>query len=98
MSSSTWRLADLFAKHVFLINGLGWRGTPLHAVTNDIAEGRLVGPSVEDVPAGGLALPMFAIYPDAEPPGPAGRWMIKRLKSCQEKVTAEKHIDGTEYL
>ncbi len=70
----------------------------LHAVTNDIAEGWLVEPSVEDVPAGGLALPMFAIYPDAEPPGPAGRWMIKRLKSCQEKVTAEKHIDGTEYL
>jgi len=24
--------------------------------------------------------------------------MIKRLKSCQEKVTAEKHIDSTEYL
>jgi len=41
---------------------------------------------------------MFAIYPDAEPPGPAGRWMIKLLKSCQEKVTAEKHIDSTEHL
>ena len=49
-------------------------------------------------PGWGLALPMFAIYPDAEPPGPAGRWMIKLLKSCQEKVTAEKHIDSTEYL
>ena len=36
--------------------------------------------SVGDVPAGGLALPMFAIYTDAEPPGPAGRWMINRLK------------------
>jgi DNA-binding transcriptional LysR family regulator len=80
MSSSTWRLADLFAKHAFLINGLGWGGMPLHTVTNDIAKGRLVELSVEDVPAGGLALPMFAIYPDAEPPGPAGRWMIKRLK------------------
>jgi hypothetical protein len=54
--------------------------------------------SVGDVPAGGLALPMFAIYTDAEPPGPAGRGMIKRLKSCQEKVTAEKYIDSTEYL
>jgi hypothetical protein len=36
--------------------------------------------------------------PDAEPPGAAGRWMIKRLKSCPEKVTAEKHIDSGEYL
>jgi len=24
--------------------------------------------------------------------------MSRRLKSCQEKVTAEKHIDSTEYL
>jgi len=24
--------------------------------------------------------------------------MIKRLKICQEKVTAEKHIDSAEYL
>jgi hypothetical protein len=28
MSSSTWRLADLFAKHAFLVNGLGWGGMP----------------------------------------------------------------------
>jgi DNA-binding transcriptional LysR family regulator len=98
MSSTTWRLADLFAKHAFLINGLGWGGMPLHAVTKDIAEGRLVELSVEDVPAGGLALPMFAIYPDAEPPGPAGRWMIERLRSCQGKVMAEEHIDSAEYL
>jgi DNA-binding transcriptional LysR family regulator len=82
MSPSTWRLADLFAKHVFLVSGLGWGGMPLHAVAKDIAEGRLVELSIEDVPPGGLALPMFAIYRDAEPPRPAGRWMIERLKNC----------------
>ena len=27
-------------------------------------------------------LRMFAVYRDAEPPGPAGRWMIERLKQC----------------
>lgn len=80
MSASTWRLADLFAKHAFLIAGLGWGGMPLQAVAKDIAEGRLVELSVEDVPPGGLALPMFAIYRDADPPGPAGRWMIDRMK------------------
>jgi len=26
MSPSTWRLADLFAKHAFLLHGLGWGG------------------------------------------------------------------------
>ena len=80
MSPSTWRLADLFAKHAFLVAGLGWGGMPLQTVAKDIAEGRLVELSVEDVPQGGLTLPMFAIYRDADPPGPAGRWMIDRLK------------------
>jgi DNA-binding transcriptional LysR family regulator len=80
LSPSTWRLADLFAKHAFLVSGLGWGGMPLQAVAKDIAEGRLVELSVEDVPPGGLSLPMFAIYRDADPPGPAGRWMIDRFK------------------
>jgi DNA-binding transcriptional LysR family regulator len=81
MSLSTWRLADLFAKHAFLLAGLGWGGMPVHTVTKDLAERRLVELSVEDVRPGGVALPMFAIYRDAEPPGPAGRWMIERLKA-----------------
>jgi DNA-binding transcriptional LysR family regulator len=80
MSPSTWRLADLFAKHAFLIGGLGWGGMPLHAVEKDIAEGRLVRLSIEDMPPDGLKLPMSAVYRVDAPPGPAGRWMINRLK------------------
>ncbi|MCX4163162.1 MULTISPECIES: LysR family transcriptional regulator [Paraburkholderia] len=86
MSPSTWRLADLFAKHAFLLNGLGWGGMPLHAVAADIASGKLVVLQIEDVPPGGLMLPMFAIYPTAAPPGPAGRWLIDRLKLCPGKL------------
>jgi hypothetical protein len=41
MSSTIWRLADLFAKHHFLLDGLGWGGMPLHAVRKDLEEGRL---------------------------------------------------------
>jgi DNA-binding transcriptional LysR family regulator len=88
MSSSTWRLADLFAKHAFLLNGLGWGGMPLHTVQNDISEGRLVTLSIEDVPPGGLILPMFAVYPTIAPPGPAGRWLIERLKLCPAVLAA----------
>ncbi|NKF34188.1 LysR family transcriptional regulator, partial [Pseudomonas sp. BGM005] len=62
MSPQTWRLADLFAKHTFLLNGLGWGGMPEHAVRADIAAGRLVELAVEDISAGGLRLPMSAAY------------------------------------
>lgn len=82
MSPRTWRLSDLFAKHAFLLNGLGWGGMPVHAVERDIKEGRLVKLSIEDLLPGALILPMSAAYPTAKPPGPAGRWLIERLKQC----------------
>jgi DNA-binding transcriptional LysR family regulator len=80
MSPTTWRLADLFAKHHFLLNGLGWGGMPLHVVRKDLAEGRLAVLSIEDVPPDGLPLAMSAVWQTKSPPGPAGRWFIERLK------------------
>jgi DNA-binding transcriptional LysR family regulator len=88
MSPQTWRLADLFAKHAFLLNGLGWGGMPLHAVEQDISDGRLVELSIEDVTSGGLIMPMSAVYPTSTPPGPAGRWLIERLKRCPGQIPA----------
>jgi DNA-binding transcriptional LysR family regulator len=80
MSPATWRLADLFAKHHFILNGLGWGGMPLHAVRKDLEEGRLKPLAIEDVPPGGLDVPMSAVWQTKSPPGPAGRWFIERLK------------------
>jgi DNA-binding transcriptional LysR family regulator len=80
MSSTTWRLADLFAKHHFLLNGLGWGGMPLHAVRKDLEEGRLSALPIEDVPPDGLILPMSVVWQTKSPPGPAGRWFVDRLK------------------
>ena len=82
MSPSTWRLADLFAKHAFLLNGLGWGGMPTHVVQGDLAAGRLMQLQVEDMPSGELILQMSAVYPTSAPPGPAGRWLIERMKLC----------------
>ncbi len=85
LSPSTWRLADLFAKHAFLLNGLGWGSMPLHAISEDLAVGRLVRLEIEDLSAGGMILPMSAVYSLSAPPGPAGRWLIERLRECPSK-------------
>jgi len=87
MSPLTWRLGDLFAKHTFLLKGLGWGGMPEHAVKHDLLEGRLVKLSIEDLPDEAMILPMSAAYLTAKPPGPAGRWLIERLTQCSGKAT-----------
>ena len=92
MSPLNWRLADLYAKHAFLLNGLGWGGMPLHTVAADLARGRLVLLRIEDLPAGGLTLPMAAIYRTTAPPGPAGRWLIERLKVPRRKPPRVKAV------
>jgi DNA-binding transcriptional LysR family regulator len=92
MSPLTWRLSDLFAKHAFLLKGLGWGGMPLHAVKQDLLEGRLVKLSIEDLPQDSLILPMSAVYLTANPPGPAGRWLIERLKQCSGQPSADQQV------
>jgi len=78
-SPSTWRIADMFAKHHFLLSGLGWGGLPRHVVQRDLDDGRLTLLQIEAVPDGGLPIPMSAVWRTESPPGPAGRWFIERL-------------------
>ena len=92
MSPLTWRLGDLFAKHAFLLKGLGWGGMPLHAVKQDLQEGRLVKLAIEDMAEQSLILPMSAAYLTANPPGPAGRWLIERLKQCPSQTSAALQV------
>ncbi len=92
MSPLTWRLGDLFAKHAFLLKGLGWGGMPLHAVKQDLLEGRLVKLAIEDLAEESLILPMSAVYLTAKPPGPAGRWLIERLKQCPGQPPAAGQV------
>jgi DNA-binding transcriptional LysR family regulator len=80
-SSNTWRLADLGAKHAFLRAGLGWGGMPVGVIEADLANGSLVKIDLEDVPEANLVMPMSAVFRTDKPPGPAGRWLIERLKS-----------------
>ncbi|HUC17640.1 MAG TPA: LysR family transcriptional regulator [Acetobacteraceae bacterium] len=80
LSPKTWRLADLGAKHAFLRAGLGFGSMPLAAVREDLAQGTLVEIAADDMPPEAPLMPMFAIYRTDTPPGPAGRWLIGRLR------------------
>lgn len=77
LSTETWRLGDLGAKHALLLAGLGWGSMPDAMVQEDIAAGRLAvldiaGQSPHDYR-------IFAIHRSDAPPGPAGRWLIDWL-------------------
>jgi DNA-binding transcriptional LysR family regulator len=85
-SPSTWRLADLSTKHAFLKDCVGWGGMPLHLVSTDIEEGRLVVLDVDEMPPSGFILSMSAFHQPSKPPGPAGRWFIEQLKEVWEQT------------
>jgi len=93
VSPRTWRLADLGAKHAFLLAGLGWGGMPYALVARDLAEGRLKALALQDVPREGGVMPMYATYRAEAPPGPAGRWFVERLRELaregEEKESKE---------
>jgi DNA-binding transcriptional LysR family regulator len=85
VSAKPWRLADLGAKHAFLKAGMGWGGMPLHLVQADIDSGALVILDVVEMPRRGAWVPLSAVFNADAPPGPAGRWLIERIKARAEK-------------
>jgi DNA-binding transcriptional LysR family regulator len=85
VSAKPWRLADLGAKHAFLKAGMGWGGMPLHLVQADIHSGALVILDVVEMPKRGAWVLLSAAFKADAPPGPAGRWLIERIKAEAEK-------------
>jgi DNA-binding transcriptional LysR family regulator len=79
LSPLTWRLADLGAKHAFLLAGFGWGHMPLHMVRDEIARGRLLKIRIQGFPRRAQILVLHAVYRKDAPPGPAGRAFIKQL-------------------
>jgi DNA-binding transcriptional LysR family regulator len=82
-SRNTWRLADLGAKHAFLRAGLGWGHMPLPWVADDLASGRLVRIELEGPGAG--IMPMMAIFKADTLLGPAGRWLLDRIRTQADR-------------
>jgi hypothetical protein len=45
-----------------------------------------------------LVLPMSAAYLTAKPPGPAGRWLIERLKQCSGQRAVSPQVAQAQTL
>lgn len=84
-SPMTWRLGDLSTKLAFLKDGVGWGGMPMHLIEKDVAAGTLVVLDVDDMPRTGHLLTMSACHRSSQPPGPAGRWFVDRLKTLWQE-------------
>jgi DNA-binding transcriptional LysR family regulator len=79
VSQATWRVGDLNLKHKLLVRGLGWGGMPEPLVRADLAAGRLVQLDLEDYRGGDYLLQVA--HKIETPPGPAGRWLVERLRA-----------------
>jgi DNA-binding transcriptional LysR family regulator len=72
--------ADLGSKQAMLRAGLGWGYMPLNVVEDDLAYGKLVELSLQDTTIQRRRLPFLIIYRHAQPPGPAGQWVVDQLQ------------------
>ena len=88
VASRTWRLSDLSTKHTLLLAGIGWGSMPAHMVEADIAAGRLVELNLPEFRR--RRLPLTMIYRTDHPPGPAGRWLIRRFVEQAEREAAAR--------
>lgn len=78
-SDRTWRVADLDAKREMILAGFGWGSMPRHRVAADLEAGALAPMTLRGVDPSEGRVVLYAIHRAAEPPGPAGRWLLERL-------------------
>jgi DNA-binding transcriptional LysR family regulator len=77
LSPRTWRLGDLGAKHALLLEGIGWGNMPRHAVSGDLAAGRLVELRLPEAPP--LDYRLHALWRRDTRLGPATAWLLDAL-------------------
>jgi DNA-binding transcriptional LysR family regulator len=89
LSIKTWRVSEFTTKHLFIRAGLGWGGLPVPMVQDDVRDGTLVH---LDLPAyNHREYPIYAVTKIANPPGPAGRWLIGEFQ--EELARFCSHFD-----
>jgi DNA-binding transcriptional LysR family regulator len=79
LSYRTWRVSDIAIKHQLIAGGLGWGGLPASAARDDLHSGKLVQLDLPAYEQG--EYPIYSLRKVANPPGPAGVWMIDRFRN-----------------
>ena len=79
-SARLWRFVDLGRRLDFLLAGFGWCRMPDHLVAAPIAEAKLVPLRIEDDPTPVEGLIIYAAHRRDRALGPAGRWLLDRLR------------------
>ena len=72
-----WLLADLGAKHDFLLGGLGWGLMPIDLVADDLAAGRLV--KLTRRASRDVSLPFVVSTLRGSAPSPIAAWFVGLL-------------------
>lgn len=79
-SARRWSFVDIGRRMDFLLAGFGWCRMPEHLVAPLIRQGRLVRLVLEEDPTASNGLIIYAAHRRDHVPGPAGRWLLQRLR------------------
>lgn len=85
-SRRTWRVSDMATKKQLIAGGLGWGGVPLAMLRDALASGEVVQLDVDAYET--VDYPIFAAWPAASPPGPAGKWLVERFGEALARCPA----------
>ena len=93
ISTRTWRLADLGARHEMMRAGLGWGSMPMHMVAEDLKRGRLVRLDIRWPDGSRPPRPVVVLVRRKdETLGPAGSWLADALvqtAAAQRRLSAK---------
>ena len=98
LSTQTWRLGDLGAKHAMLLAGLGWGNLPLHMIEDDLSQGRLyiIRPSEWECQKEAVEIKMCVAHRIDHPMGPAARWFLNYLTQDAKRPDATGRLQVAE--
>jgi DNA-binding transcriptional LysR family regulator len=80
LSREIWRVSDLHARREMILRGIGWGTVPAHLAADDLAAGRLVELTLASRAPELMRADLFAVHRTDVSLGPAGRWLIERLR------------------
>lgn len=82
-SARTWRLSDLWTKHQFLLEGMGWGFLPTHIAEPEVVAGRLVRLELAEHAAEERLPVHYAVRKD-QAAGPAQTWLAEQLAAIRD--------------